>query len=1023
MPRTLDGVISVALLGPVEVRRDGELLAVPSGKPTELLVRLAVVTATMVPKEQLLEDLWATDAVSTSANTVQSKVSRLRRALGDPALVQGGQIGYKLAVEPRAVDVLELSRRADEVTRLVRAGHPAEVRDACAEALGLFRGESLFGAIDADWLRPHRTHAEGLRLRLVEDRLRARLALGASGDVVDELQELVAEHPLREGLWGLLITALYRAGRQADALAAYRSVREQLVEELGLEPGRDLQHLEQQVLAQDPALDAPPPKTAPGSKAVRVEGGNLPALASSLVGRDRECGEVAELCGGHRLVTLVGPAGVGKTRLALEVAGRLRPGDGAWLVRLETARTPESVADTIATALHANDASEPALIERLRGADVLIVLDNCEHVIDAVAELADPLLRAGAGVRLLTTSQLPLGVDGEQVYGLSPLSFESAVELFGQRAAAHDRAVATADSTAAVEELCRSLDGLPLAIELAAARTRSLSLAEISRRLTDRFSLLRDPASRRPERQRTLAGAIAWSYDLLFPDDQRGLWALATFVGGAPLDGIEGVMGALGVPEEAALDVVDRLVDRSLVSTERTADGGLRYWLLDSVRTYARDRLDENGEEPVASAAHAAWAAAGAAAAAEGARGPGQPRHVAWARSERANIDAALEWAGSHDPVLALRIATQLGWVWMLAGDHVAHERMRAALTAAGSAAPDHLRLTGSLLLGWLYAAGGDVELGRTTIVDAIERFDFAGDELARARADFFLAYVLSQQGDFEACRRVLDRSRSVFVESGARWDEAANRVLFAHVTLAAGDLAQATAACTDAARLLAEVGDPWFLVHTQAMSGAVAQAEARYGDACGHLAAAAEAAHTQGFASTEAYHRANLGRAQQQQGDLDAAALSLQAAIDLGRAAGDLRVVSLARMRLGRVRREQGAAEAARSLFLAAQAWYRASGGGDHALLTDCLVAATEPSTEDAGALLEVVLAEARRTGDLEVEVLALDGLARRRAEDGDVGSAAALLERADEAMAAARLRVTEADRVDARDARRLIP
>ncbi len=534
--------------------------------------------------------------------------------------------------------------------------------------------------------------------------------------------------------------------------------------------------------------------------------------------------------------------------------------------------------------------------------------------------------------------------------------------------------------------------------------------------------MLRDPASRRPERQRTLAAAIGWSYDLLFPDDQRGLWALATFVGGAPLDGVERVLGALGVPAEAALDVVDRLVDRSLVTIEATADGDLRYWLLDSVRSFALDRLDESGEAPTAFGAHAGWVAAASDAAAVGARGPDQPHHVRWASTERANVDAALAWAGSADPVLALTIATQLGWVWMLVGDHAAAERMRVALTAAEPVATGDLRLSGCLLLGWLYAAGGDVELGRAIVVDAIEQFDFAGDDLARARADFFLAYVLSQKGDFEECQRVLERSRPVFAELGEAWDEAANRVLYAHVALAGGDQAKATQACTEATRLLTEVRDPWFLVHTGAMLGAIAQAEARYEDACDHLDRAAAAALSQGFASTEAYHRANLGRAQQQRGDLDAAALSLQAAIDVARAAGDLRVAALARMRLGRVLREQGDPEAARSQLLAAQAWYRASGGGDHALLTDCLVAVTAPPEGRERSLLDEVLDEARRSADFEVEVLVLDALARQSADAGDLHAAATWLELADAAMPAARLRVTEADRIDAHVVRPLL-
>jgi tetratricopeptide (TPR) repeat protein len=217
-------------------------------------------------------------------------------------------------------------------------------------------------------------------------------------------------------------------------------------------------------------------------------------------------------------------------------------------------------------------------------------------------------------------------------------------------------------------------------------------------------------------------------------------------------------------------------------------------------------------------------------------------------------------------------------------------------------------------------------------------------------------------------------------------------------------------------------VGDPWFLVHAEAMLGAIAQAEGHYADACDHLGRAADAAQRQGFASSEAYHRANLGRAQQQSGDLDDAALSLQAAIDVGRAAGDLRVVALARMRLGRVLREQGDLDAARALFIAAQTWYRASGGGDHALLTDCLVAVTEPSVADAGELVDGVLGEARRTGDVEVEVLTLDAMAHWSAVDGDLEAATAWLELADAAMGAARLRVTGADRIDAQATRRLL-
>ena len=1019
------------MLGPVEVRRDGELIVVPAGKPTELLMRLAVAAGTMVLKERLLEDLWADEAVSTSTNTVQSKVSRLRRALGDPALVLGGRTGYTLAVDPRAVDALEVARRADEITTLRQTGNPAAVVDAGRAALALFRGENLFGASDAEWLQPYRTHLETLRLRLIEDQLGARLELGSTGDLVGELEDLVTTHPLRESLWEMLITALYRAGRQADALAAYRTVREHLVEDLGIEPGRELQRLEQQVLQHDPDLDAPTapkltkPTSAPisgaGAGAGAGAGGNLPPLASTLVGRARERSEVAELLAGHRLVTLVGPAGVGKTRLALEVGRDAAPVDGAWLIRLESARTASAVGDTVAEALHVSAITEEALTERLGGARVLIVLDNCEHVVDAVADLVAPLLRAGPDVRILATSQLPLGVDGEQVYVIDPLSFADAVSLFEQRAGENGQPIAGPDTTAAVEEVCRSLDGLPLAIELAAARTKSLSLSEISRRLADRFTLLRDPTSRRPERQRTLAAAIAWSYDLLFPDDQRGLWALACFVGGAPIDGVEQVLQALGVPDEVAVDVVGRLVDRSLVSLERRNDGAVRYWLLDSVRTYALDRLHESGEASVAFGAQAAWVATMAAAAESGAQGSAQPEYVAFARTERANIDAALEWANAHDPVLALTIAAHLGWVWIVLGDAVAAHRLRAALTTAEDIAPAGLRIGGLLSLGWIQAAAGDVDLGHAAVVEAIELLADLEDDYSTARTDFFLAYVLSQKGQFDESLLLLERARQTFSELGRAWDEAGSWVLTAHVTLAIGDQPAAVHACSEAARLLDGTGDPWYLVHTDAMLGAAAQAAHRFADACAHLDRAAATSHRQGFAGSEAYHRANLGRAQQQGGDLDTAAHTLERAIEMARATGDLRIASLARLRLSRVLRQQGDLDSALTYGRAAQDWYRSSGGGDHALLADCLVAAMDRRAPDdaAVAVLERVLADARQAGDLEVEVLALDALARRSADSGDTAAAAALLGQADALMPTARIRVTDDDRLDAQAVR----
>jgi predicted ATPase/DNA-binding SARP family transcriptional activator len=965
------------MLGPVEVRRDGEPVTVPAGKTTEVLMHLALTAGEMVRTERLFDDIWGSDAAGVGRNALQSKISQLRRALGDPALVVGTSAGYTLAIDPASVDVSEAIRLAGVASDLRQVGEAAGCARACSDALALFRGEGLFGASDAEWLVPQRTRLEEVRLQLIEDQLGARLDLGAAGELVSELEMLTAAYPLREGLSALLITALYRDNRQADALAAYRSVRERLADELGLDPGPELQKLEQQVLDQDPDLAGPAHATV-SARAPTGEG--LPPISSPMIGRDREAADLGDRITVHRLVTLVGPAGVGKTRLAIEVARHADAADGTWLVRLENAPTSDTVLETVADALHAGAATIESIRERLRGADTLIVLDNCEHVVDAAAEIVRGLLSAAAGVRVLATSQLPLGLDGEHVYALAPLSMADSLTLFTLRAREHGRQpVSDDEATSTLAAVCRSLDGLPLAIELAAARTKSLTIAEIARRLDDRFRLLADPTSRRPERQRRLSSAIAWSYDLLFPDDQRGLMALACFVGGAPLDAAEAVLDALGVPNEAAVDVVSRLVDRSLVVFD-TSGGTPRYRLLDSVRTFALERLEESGDAGGAHHAHAAWIAAAADAAAHGTRGPNQGEHVDFARRERANFDAALSWARDEDPALAVTIAGDLGWTWVVLGDAVGAQRLSAALDAPTEAGDRERRVRALLSLAWLEASAGDVSRAQEAIDEAFALLGPDADRLALANARWYSGYVLAQQGRFRESLHALDTARVVLRELDQRWEEAASTVLTAHCLIGLGDPAAAAAACVEAARLLEDVADPWLLVHTEAMLGGVAQGEGRYAEACEHLARAAAAAGQSGFAATEAYHRANLGRAQHQAGDLDAARDTLELAIELARATGDLRVAALARVRLGRVLLAQGDPDAALAAVGAARDWYRSAGGGDGARLAECLFASMGgyPDPDRAIAHLETLVDEARAAADPEVEALALEALAR---------------------------------------------
>ena len=744
-------VIAVSVLDVVELHRDGERIPVRRGKTTELLVRLSLEAGVMVRTERLIEDLWADEAPGTARNVLQTKVSRLRRALGDPALVTGTRAGYTLEVDPSAVDALEVLHLAEEASALRSVGDPSAAVEMCTTGLAMFHGEILSAAGDGDWVVPFRARLGEVRLGLIEDQLAARLDLGASGEVIGVLEGLVSEHPLREGLWALLMVALYRDGRQADALATYQRVRNLLADELGLEPGRQLQQLEHHVLVHDPSLGV-------ASSAVRGLGpdrpaGNLPSISAELVGRDSEVAAVADLLADGRLVEIVGPGGVGKTAVAISVGRRLSSSDGVapggvWLARLETAATPDAVVDTLVAAL--NVSGEAALFERLKSGTAVVILDNCEHVIDAAAALAVRLLDAAPGVRILCTSQVPLDVDGEVVFELAPLALSDAVELFSRRASARRVHRGSNEADDAVHELCRSLDGLPLAIELAAARTKTLSIEEITRRLDDRFNVLSDPTSRRPERRRALKSTIRWSYDLLFPDDQRGLWALATFAGGAPLPAVEFVLAALDVPAAAAIDVVGRLASRSLVIVDdEDASTTVRYRLLDSIRAFALEAMTDAGLSERALAAHAAWFADAAGSSTQGVRSSHQAEHLSFARAERANIDAALAWSIAHDPLLALSLVNGFGWAWVVLGDSRGAQRILAALDAAGDAAPVGDRANALLLAAWIEASTGRLELARNHIAAATELADAIDDVDLQARCCYYLAYVVSHDGEF----------------------------------------------------------------------------------------------------------------------------------------------------------------------------------------------------------------------------------------------------------------------------------
>jgi len=911
----------VAVLGRVVVRRDGVPTPVPTGRTTELLIRLALEGGRPVRAQRLAEDLWPGGA---RPNTLQVKVSQLRRALGDAAAVPGGPAGYALVAD--TVDAQEATRLAAEGAARLADGDPEAAATTCRAGLRLFDTEVLPAAGDGDWVAPHRVRLTEVRLRLTEDELAARLALGAAGELVGELEALVAEHPLREGLWALLVTALYRAGRPADALAAHRRVTRMLAEELGVDPSPALAGLAHQVLVHDPALGGPPR-------------GNLPAPTTALVGRAAELAAVRAALDGHRLVTVVGPAGVGKTRLAVEAArGRQAP-DGTWLARLEGVRTADELPTALAEALPGHTG-----ITGLRTADLLLVLDNCEHLVDAVGDAVTHVLDAAPGVRVLATSQRALGVEGELTFPLAPLADDDAVALFTARA---HRAAGTGPD---VLPLCRALDGLPLAIELAAARTRVLSVPEIRQRLDDRFALLADPTVRGPERRRTLAAALAWSYDLLFPDDQRGLWALAAFPAGASLTGLEHVLAALDVPRAAALDVVERLVDRSLVLVDAHPTG-TRYRLLDGVRAFARERADTAATDT----ALVDWVAGLAATVAAGVRGPQQSALVAVTAAERATIDAALALAGATPTGAAAEgddlpgaqlggsataaariptgvaadIAVGFGWAWVLLDDAGAAARLR----------PFADRADARLLLSFVEAMSGDLRAARAALDGVLD-----GDP---DRVRWFGGFVLTQEGRFAEAAADLERCHPAFGARGEDWWAGGSLLLAAFARLGLGDVAAAADHCAAAVRILEPLGDAWGLQHAEAALGRIAQATGRFADAARHHARAAAATERLGFPGATALHLLHLAKAQLAADD-PAAAATLERATAGAEQAGDLRLLTQTRVTRAELLLADGHRAAARDLLVAADRWYREFGAGEGADLARELLRHVEATSPD---------------------------------------------------------------------------
>lgn len=705
-----NGPVRYAILGTTQAgRADGTPVALGGARLRALLTALALRPGRALPPEVLITDIWGADPPADASGALQALVGRLRRALGRDAIASADG-GYLLRAEPDAVDLHRFERLAAEGGRALGSGDPARAAVLLDEALALWRGPALADLPDAG---ARAVGAERRRLDARRTRLAAELALGRAEPALAPLHALCQEHPLDEPLQALRLRALRAAGRPAEALAAYEQIRTGLADRLGADPGAELRALHAELLrpppaAQPPAGPPPPPPSvlpapavppggaAPTAASAAARPGNLRARLTSFVGREADLAGLRSDLAAHRLVTLLGPGGAGKTRLSqegAESAAAAAPDawpHGVWLAELAPVDDPQTVPEAVLTALGAREtvvrgstaeglravadptALDPLarLAEHCAGRRMLLVLDNCEHVIAAAAELAERLLAQCPGVTVLATSREPLAVPGEVLRPVEPLPDPVALQLLADRGAAARtgfRVAADEETAAACAEICRRLDGLPLAVELAAARLRLLSPRQLADRLDDRFRLLTSGSRTVLPRQQTLRAVVDWSWDLTDAPERAVLRRLSVFSGGCDLAAAEDVCAGGGVDRREVPALLGSLIDKSLVVAAPAPDGEMRYRLLETVGEYAGERLDEAGERDGAERRHLVTYRELARTTDPLLRGPGQRAAMDRLELEHDNLRTALRRAlAARDEHETLCLVLSLQWFWSL---------------------------------------------------------------------------------------------------------------------------------------------------------------------------------------------------------------------------------------------------------------------------------------------------------------------------------------------------------------------
>ncbi|HET7338872.1 MAG TPA: BTAD domain-containing putative transcriptional regulator [Candidatus Dormibacteraeota bacterium] len=1016
------------MLGPLEVRRDQETLALGGAKQRALLAILLLHANHVVSRERLAELLWGEEPPTTADHVIEVYVSQLRRALepeGAPyKLLVRKPAGYVLQVPASEIDTTQFASLVESAKTV----GPAEAAAQLERALEMWRGPALADFAGESFALSEAARFDELRLYAIEERIDAELKLGHHARLIGELHGLVEQHPLRERLCGQLMLALYRSGRQAEASDVYQKTRERLVDELGMEPGPELQDLLKRILQQESGLAATEASAASlpsgmmtflltdveGStrrwdrnpaamqqameihdavlgRAINAHGGmqvesgregdsilavfrratdavacgvevqaslasqrwpegadvhirvaihtgeaelrgghyfgptvyrcarllatgfgdqilltqathdvvvdtlsggvglrdlgrhrlrdlerperifqvtgaglrsefpplnsldprrhNLPISPTRFIGRESELAEISDRLAAHRMVTLVGPGGTGKTRLALQAAADNidRFADGVWCVEFASVREPDLVPQTVAEALGVREeAGRPlirTLLDRWRDRKFLLVMDNCEHLIPAIVRLADELLRSCEHIRLIATSREALRVNGEAIMRVGPLAEHDGVSLFVERSAAAEVGFRmTEENAPVIAQICRRVEDIPLAIELAAGRSRMMSPAEILARLQESFSVLAGGSRSFEGRHETLSTAIDWSYWLLSDEEQRLLRSLSVFFGGFTLDAAEAVFGE---SERPTLELLGQLIDKSLVAAQAMPDSSTRYVLLETVREYAHHKLRENDEHADAHTRHARYFAALVDASRAGIIGPARRGWVQRLSTEIDNIRMVFELSTLPTREI-LAMAAGLGDFWEARAAYTeARAQLDAALALDLQPSPERAdALQAAGLVAW---AQGDQAAATGYTTEALRLSRNFGDRKEEALCLQQLAQVATQEGDFDRARPYVMEAVEIAASGGFQQIQALCEWRLGFIALFTGDLDGAKKHYEASLAISQLIGDPEMMGNAHQMLGIVAHREGRLPEAESQLRASLDLQRTEG--------------------------------------------------------------------------------------------------------------------------------------------------------------------------------